>query len=48
MCRTGGARVYGCDLLLLRPDLHVVWRGNRAPAEPQRLAAWRPDMIARS
>ena len=31
--------VYGVDLLLLRPDLHIVWRGNRAPAEPQRLAA---------
>jgi 2-polyprenyl-6-methoxyphenol hydroxylase-like FAD-dependent oxidoreductase len=23
--------VYGYDLLLLRPDLHVVWRGNRLP-----------------
>ena len=23
--------VYGHDLLLLRPDLHVVWRGNRLP-----------------
>jgi 2-polyprenyl-6-methoxyphenol hydroxylase-like FAD-dependent oxidoreductase len=31
--------VYGCDLLLLRPDLHVVWRGNRLPDDPQRLAA---------
>ena len=31
--------VYGVDLILLRPDLHIVWRGNRAPAEPQRLAA---------
>jgi 2-polyprenyl-6-methoxyphenol hydroxylase-like FAD-dependent oxidoreductase len=30
--------VYGYDLLLLRPDLHVVWRGNRAPEEPERLA----------
>src|SRR4029078_13104817 len=20
--------IYGCDVLLLRPDLHVVWRGN--------------------
>ena len=30
--------VYGCDLLLLRPDLHVVWRGNRPPEEPERLA----------
>jgi len=31
--------VYGRDLLLLRPDLHVVWRGDRAPEEPERLAA---------
>ena len=31
--------VYGCDLLLLRPDMHVVWRGNDAPSEPQMLAA---------
>ena len=31
--------VYGVDLILVRPDLHIVWRGNRAPAEPQRLAA---------
>jgi len=31
--------VYGCDLLLLRPDLHVVWRGNRLPDDPAGLAA---------
>ena len=31
--------VYGCDLLLLRPDLHVAWRGNRLPDAPERLAA---------
>jgi 2-polyprenyl-6-methoxyphenol hydroxylase-like FAD-dependent oxidoreductase len=31
--------VYGYDLILLRPDLHVAWRGNSAPAEPARLAA---------
>jgi 2-polyprenyl-6-methoxyphenol hydroxylase-like FAD-dependent oxidoreductase len=30
--------VYGYDLLLLRPDLHVAWRGNQAPQEPERLA----------
>ena len=23
--------VYGFDLILVRPDLHVVWRGNRVP-----------------
>jgi hypothetical protein len=31
--------VYGYDLLLLRPDMHVVWRGNAAPGEPEKLAA---------
>ena len=31
--------VYGHDLILLRPDMHVAWRGNRAPADPARLAA---------
>ena len=31
--------IYGFDLLLVRPDLHVVWRGNRLPEEPARLAA---------
>jgi 2-polyprenyl-6-methoxyphenol hydroxylase-like FAD-dependent oxidoreductase len=31
--------VYGYDFLLLRPDMHVVWRGNRPPEDPERLAA---------
>jgi hypothetical protein len=31
--------LYGFELILLRPDLHVAWRGNRAPPEPARLAA---------
>jgi len=31
--------VYGYDLLLLRPDLHVVWRGNHMPDDPAKLAA---------
>jgi 2-polyprenyl-6-methoxyphenol hydroxylase-like FAD-dependent oxidoreductase len=31
--------IYGYDLLLLRPDLHVVWRGNRLPDDPNELAA---------
>ncbi len=31
--------IYGRDLILLRPDMHIVWRGNSAPDDPQRLAA---------
>ena len=31
--------VYGRDLILLRPDMHVAWRGNRAPGDPDRVAA---------
>jgi 2-polyprenyl-6-methoxyphenol hydroxylase-like FAD-dependent oxidoreductase len=31
--------VYGYDLILLRPDLHVVWRGNAAPSDPAQVAA---------
>ena len=31
--------VYGYDLIVVRPDLHVVWRGNAAPADPAQLAA---------
>ena len=31
--------IYGYDLILLRPDLHVVWRGNTLPADPAKLAA---------
>ena len=30
--------VYGYDLILVRPDLHIVWRGNREPSDPARLA----------
>jgi hypothetical protein len=35
----GPRDVYGYDLLLLRPDMHVAWRGNALPAEPAALAA---------
>ena len=31
--------IYGHDLLLLRPDFHIVWRGNRLPDRPEQLAA---------
>ncbi|HEU4353106.1 MAG TPA: FAD-dependent monooxygenase [Burkholderiales bacterium] len=30
--------IYGYDLILLRPDLHVAWRGNRPSPDPARLA----------
>ena len=36
---TNARDVYGYDLLLLRPDLHIAWRGNALPREPARLAA---------
>ena len=31
--------IYGHDLILLRPDLHVVWRGHAAPEDPAEIAA---------
>jgi len=31
--------IYGFDLILLRPDLHVAWRGKRLPVDPANLAA---------
>jgi 2-polyprenyl-6-methoxyphenol hydroxylase-like FAD-dependent oxidoreductase len=31
--------VYAYDLILLRPDMHVAWRGNTPPADPESLAA---------
>jgi hypothetical protein len=31
--------VYERDLILLRPDMHVVWRGNNPPEDPVDLAA---------
>ena len=31
--------IYGFDYLLLRPDMHVVWRGQTLPENPDRLAA---------
>jgi 2-polyprenyl-6-methoxyphenol hydroxylase-like FAD-dependent oxidoreductase len=30
--------IYGFDLILLRPDLHIAWRGNRLPADARGLA----------
>jgi len=31
--------LYGRDIFLIRPDLHIAWRGNAAPDNPERLAA---------
>jgi 2-polyprenyl-6-methoxyphenol hydroxylase-like FAD-dependent oxidoreductase len=31
--------IYGYDLILLRSDMHVVWRGNAGPADAATLAA---------
>mgnify|MGYP000732940701 CR=1 FL=1 len=31
--------VYGRDLILLRPDLHVVWRGDAGPSDSRQVAA---------
>lgn len=30
--------IYGYDLLLLRPDMHVAWRGNVGPADAEHVA----------
>jgi hypothetical protein len=31
--------VYGYDLILVRPDLHVVWRGHAPPEDAAEVAA---------
>ena len=31
-------QLFGFDLLLARPDLHVAWRGNKVPENPQAIA----------
>jgi 2-polyprenyl-6-methoxyphenol hydroxylase-like FAD-dependent oxidoreductase len=31
--------VYGFDVILLRPDMHIVWRGNAMPEDPASVAA---------
>ncbi len=31
--------VYGASVFLLRPDLHIAWRGNGPPSDPTALAA---------
>jgi hypothetical protein len=31
--------VYGASVFLLRPDLHIAWRGDGPPRDPEALAA---------
>ena len=31
--------IYGFDLILLRPDMHIVWRGQQAPEDPALVGA---------
>ena len=31
--------IYGYDLIFLRPDMHIAWRGNAMPEDPVALAA---------
>ncbi len=31
--------LYGYDLIFLRPDMHVAWRGNALSEDPAALAA---------
>jgi 2-polyprenyl-6-methoxyphenol hydroxylase-like FAD-dependent oxidoreductase len=31
--------IYGCDVLLIRPDLHIAWRGNQIPEDVGEIAA---------
>ena len=32
-------KVYDADLVLVRPDLHVAWRGDHGPDDPAQVAA---------
>ncbi len=38
--------VYGASLFLLRPDLHIAWRGDTAPADAAALAALATGWVA--
>jgi 2-polyprenyl-6-methoxyphenol hydroxylase-like FAD-dependent oxidoreductase len=40
--------LYERDLVLVRPDLHVVWRGSRVPDDAPRLAAIATGRISRT
>ena len=38
--------IYGFDLLLVRPDLHIVWRGNQIPDDAEAIASVATGRIA--
>src|SRR5579872_283645 len=38
--------IYGFDLLLVRPDLHIVWRGNQIPDDAEAIAKVATGRIA--
>jgi 2-polyprenyl-6-methoxyphenol hydroxylase-like FAD-dependent oxidoreductase len=38
--------IYGFDLVLVRPDLHIVWRGSQVPHDAQAIAAVATGQIA--
>jgi 2-polyprenyl-6-methoxyphenol hydroxylase-like FAD-dependent oxidoreductase len=40
--------IYGYDLLLVRPDLHIVWRGNQVPHDAEAIASLATGRIAAS
>jgi hypothetical protein len=37
LSNTGAQQLYEADLILIRPDQHVAWRGNHPPADPKSL-----------
>jgi hypothetical protein len=40
--------VYGASVFLLRPDLHIVWRGDEVPPDPTGLAALATGWVGHS
>jgi hypothetical protein len=32
-------QLYGANYVLVRPDLHIAWRGNTLPDDPTKVAA---------
>src|SRR5260370_2900692 len=37
--------IFGCDLMLLRPDMHIASRGDRPPRDPANVAPRRPGHL---